>query len=130
MTYVDISNTAIGPVGAETLATSLHEAPLLQVLKLRGCSLIHTSKGEVSGGAARRGGPPLTPTHHPPQLARRSHCTHHQQVTEGVGKLLRSLGELPNLLDVDLSDNGLFGARWDKYSLAWVGTLCHEVRRR
>ena len=51
-----------------------------------------------------------------------------QQVTEGVGKLLRSLGELPNLLDVDLSDNGLFGARWDKYSLAWVGTLCHEVR--
>ena len=47
VTFVDISNTAIGPLGADTLADSLHDAPLLQVLKLRGCSLIHTSKGEV-----------------------------------------------------------------------------------
>jgi len=46
-----------------------------------------------------------------------------------MAALLITLGAMPNLLDLDISGNSLFGARWDKYSLAWVGTLQHDVVR-
>ena len=115
---MNISDTAIGPVGAQTLADCLHDAPLLQVLNLRGCSLLHTSLGTVSCARWVRG--TLMPVN---ALL----CDREQIQTQGVCALLRTLGEMPNLVDVDVSNNGLFGARWDKYSLAWLGTLCHEV---
>lgn len=38
----------------------------------------------------------------------------HKLITDGVAALLRCLGDMPAVETVDISNNGLFGVRWEK----------------